>query len=76
MFDALGFDAVRLLRTACGRATATGSACTAAALPQLLRTVSTSGATGPLSFDPSGLRAGDAVLYKIEGSSLRAQPVH
>lgn len=73
--DALGYDAVRLLRVACGRAAATGGGCTAATLPQLVRTVSPSGATGALAFDASGLRAGEPLLYKIEGASLRAQPM-
>lgn len=67
--DALGYDAVRLVRTACQRLGG-GAQCTAAALGKAVRTASLDGATGPLSFDEAGQRQGGALLVRVEGQAL------
>lgn len=66
--DALGYDAVALLRAA--GACAAGP-CTADQLAASLRSSSLDGATGPLSFDAAGQRSGAAWLLRVEGSALR-----
>lgn len=65
--DALGYDAVALLRTA---ASCAGS-CTADQLAASLHAANLDGATGPLSFDAAGQRGGASWLLRVEGSALR-----
>ena len=67
--DALGFDAVRLARTACQRL-GTADHCTAPALSKALRDGTLEGATGPLGFDGTGQRSGAAMLVRVEGQGL------
>lgn len=67
--DALGFDAVRVVRTACQRLGGADS-CTASALGKVLREVTLDGATGPLGFDDSGQRSAGALLVRVEGQGL------
>lgn len=67
--DALGYDAVRLARSACQLAGG-GAQCTASALRKAVRQGSLDGATGPLSFDEAGQRQGGALLVRVEGQSL------
>lgn len=72
--DALGYDAVRLVRAACQRLGG-GAQCTAAALSKVVRESSLDGATGPLSFDEAGQRQGGALLVRVEGQALeRVRP--
>lgn len=67
--DALGFDAVRLLRSACRQIEAVDS-CTARTLGKTLREVSLDGATGPLGFDSTGQRTTGAMLVRVDGQGL------
>mgnify|MGYP000258142253 CR=1 FL=1 len=72
--DGLGFDAVLAVRTACTRlrAQAPGARCSGEALAGALRGLNVEGATGAISFDSSGERSGQALLVRIDSSTLRA----
>jgi ABC-type branched-subunit amino acid transport system substrate-binding protein len=73
--DALGYDAVQLLRAAFASACPEGGeACTAEALVAALRKSSLEGTTGPVSFDAAGQRGGPAWLLRVEPSG-RLQPL-
>ena len=65
--DALGYDAVLLVRTACERR----PSCPPDAIAAALRALTLEGATGTLRFDAAGQRSGDAFLVRVEGSSVR-----
>lgn len=71
--DAMGYDAVQLLRAACNKArAATPSAtCTVEELAPALVGLSLDGATGTLAFDGSGQRSGPPLLVRIDGNSVR-----
>lgn len=71
--DALGFDAVRLVRTACQRLGGAES-CSASALGKALHEISIDGATGPLAFDGGGQRTAGALLLKVSGQALEQCP--
>ncbi|MFO0577582.1 MAG: penicillin-binding protein activator [Polyangia bacterium] len=74
--DAMGFDAVQLVRAACekARATSAGAACTADELGAAVRGLSIEGATGTLSFDASGQRSDTPLLVRIhEGGVQRVR---
>ncbi len=71
--DALGFDAVRLVRTACQRLGG-AEACAASSLSKVLHEVSIDGATGPLAFDGGGQRTAGAMLVKVSPQGLELCP--
>lgn len=71
--DALGFDAVRLVRLACQRLGSVES-CTSGELSKVLRETSVDGATGPLSFDGGGQRTSAAMLLRVAGQTLEFCP--
>lgn len=73
--DALGHDAVRLLRAACGPAADhPARECAPQQVARALPDLVLGGATGPVCFDAAGQRAGTPLLLRIEGTALRLLP--
>lgn len=71
--DAMGLDAVQLLRAGCqkARAAAPAATCTVEELATSLRGLSLEGATGTLAFDGAGQPSGPPLLVRIDGNSVR-----
>src|SRR5262249_39356086 len=78
--DALGYDAVQLLRAAWSSACPGGASgqsgssegpFTGAQINAALKKVAFDGASGPITFDVTGQRSGPAWLLRVEGSALR-----
>jgi len=75
--DALGYDAVQLVRAAwsaaCNSASepAIDAGCTTDQLSAGLRKGSLEGATGPIGFDAAGQRSGPAWLFRVDGDALK-----
>lgn len=69
--DALGYDAVRLLRAACQHV-GEQNRCTAQLLGKAARQVSIDGATGRIAFEENGQRAGGPPLLRVRGQDLEA----
>jgi ABC-type branched-subunit amino acid transport system substrate-binding protein len=78
--DALGYDAVLALRTACARlhAQSPTARCAGETLAGSLRSLTLQGATGPITFDDSGERSGPVLLLRVEGTALKSvsEPIH
>lgn len=76
VLDALGFEAVRLVQTACGQVQSPASSgarnsCTSQQLASKLQTLRVEGSTGPIAFDAQGQRTGEPLLLQVDGNILR-----
>jgi ABC-type branched-subunit amino acid transport system substrate-binding protein len=73
VLDALGFEAVRLVQTACGQvqSSGAGNTCTSQQLASKLQTLRVEGSTGPIAFDAQGQRTGEPLLLQVDGNVLR-----
>ena len=69
--DAIGFDAIEILRMACVGAASASGPCLAAGLQTQLALISTPGTTGDIAFSPAGGRRGQPLLLRLEGQALR-----
>lgn len=69
--DAIGFDAIETLRTACIGSNPGTAPCTGDRMQASLSLVTATGTTGDIAFSPSGQRRGQPLLLRVEGPALR-----